>query len=162
MKVLTVLALTALVSCSSTNHLSQKTGGMHVSVKSHLHADVEVDMTRKIIGKAHHTRILGFHTQSSTNYADGVTYDTGMSGGGLFGFFGPGMEEAAKSAAAYNATVPNKADVLVAPQYLVKVKSYFFGAYKEVHAQVWGYSGKVRDIKPAKDGHKSGHMANVE
>ena len=154
MKVLTVLALTALVSCSTTNNLSQKTGGMYVSVTSNLHADVEVDMSKKIVGKAHHTRILGFHTKSSTNYADGVTYDTGSTGGGLFGFFGPGMEEEAKSAAAYNATVPNKADVLVAPQYLVKVKSYFFGAYKEVQAQVWGYSGKVRNITPEKYGNK--------
>ena len=161
MKFLTVLALAALVSCSSTNHLSHNPPRTNVSVKSHLHADVEVDMTKKIIGKARHTRILGFHTQTSTNYADGVTYDTGSSGGGLFGFFGPGMEEAAKSAAAYNATVPNKADVLVAPQYLVKVKSYFFGAYKEVTAQVWGYSGKVRNITQAKNGHK-GSVAHTE
>lgn len=161
MKVLSILALTAFVSCSTTNHLSQKTGGMNVSVRSNLHADVEVDMTKKIIGKAHHVRILGIHTESSRNYADGVTYDTGAGGGGLFGFFGPGMEESAKSAAAYNATVPNKADVLVAPQYLVKVKSYFFGAYKEVHAQVWGYSGKVRNITPARDGNKA-HMARTE
>lgn len=160
MKFLTIALLTILASCSSTNHLSQKTGGLDVSLRSNLEADVDVDMTKKIVGKAHHVRIFGIHTQSSTNYADGVTYDGANGGGGLFGFFGPGMEEAAKSAAAYNATVPNKADVLVAPQYLVKVKSYVFGLYKEVHAQVWGYSGKVRDIKKAPA--KPGHLANVE
>jgi hypothetical protein len=147
MKFLALFGLVALVSCSTTNHLSQKSGGMSVSVISNLEAEVDVDMTKKIIGKAHHVRILGIHTQSSTNYADGVTYDGGNSGGGLFGFFGPGMEEAAKSAAAYNATVPAKADVLVAPQYLVKVRNYVFGLYKEVQVQVWGYSGKVRNIK---------------
>jgi hypothetical protein len=148
MKFLTIVSLIAFVSCSTTNNLSQKSSGLDVSVKSRLEADVDVDMTKKIVGKAHHVRIFGIHTQSSRNYADGVTYN-GSTGGGLFGFFGPGMEEEAKSAAAYNATVPNRADVLVAPQYLVKVKSYVFGLYKEVQAQVWGYSGKVRNIKQA-------------
>lgn len=148
MKFLALAGLFALVSCSTTNHLSQRSGGMNVSVISNLEADVDVDMSKKIVGKAHHVRIFGIHTQNSTNYADGVTYDGGNGGGGgLFGVFGPGMEEAAKSAAAYNATVPNKADVLVAPQYLVKVKNYVFGLYKEVKVQVWGYSGKVRNIR---------------
>lgn len=147
MKLFALVGLIALVSCSSANHLSQKTGGMNVSVISNLEADVDVDMSKKIVGKAHHVRILGIHTQSSKNFADGVTYDGGAGGGGLFGVFGAGMEEEAKSAAAYNATVPNKADVLVAPQYLVKVKNYVFGLYKEVSVQVWGYSGKVRNIR---------------
>lgn len=149
MKFLSVVALFALVSCSTTNHMSQKAGGLNVAVKSNLQADLDVDMSKKIVGKAHHVRVLGIHTQESMNYADGVSYD-GASGGGMMSFFGPGMEEAAKSAAAYNATVANKADVIVAPQYIVKVKSYFFGAYKEVTAQVWGYGAKIRDIKQVK------------
>ncbi len=152
MKFVLILALTVLASCSSTNNLSQKSGALNVSLKSNLHADVDVDMQKKIVGKAHHIRVFGIHTQSSTNYADGITYDgSAGNGGGLFGFFGPGMEESAKSAAAYNATVPHKADVLVAPQYLVKVNSYFFGIYKEVHVQVWGYAGKIRNIRQASE-----------
>lgn len=150
MKLLPIAALSFLAACSTTNNLSQKSGNLNVNLKSNLQADVEVDMSKKIMGKAHHVRILGFHTAKSTNYADGVNYDGGSSSsGGLFGMFGPGMEEEAKSAAAYNATVPNKADVIVAPQYFVKVKSYFFGIYKEVQAQVWGYSGKITNIKKA-------------
>lgn len=152
MKFLTVLALAALVSCSHHNNYKQHAGSLDVSVHSHLEADLDIDMTKKIVGKATHVRIFGIHTESSTNYADGVNY--GGSSGGLFGFFGPGMEEAAKSAAAYKATVPNKADVIVAPQYLVKVKSYFFGAYKEVEAQVWGYGAKVKNIKHAPESHR--------
>lgn len=147
MKFSAIVCVFFLVSCSTRNHMSQRAGGVDVSVKSQLSADVDVDMTRKIVGKATHVRIFGIHTQSSRNYAEGVTYQTEGNGGGMFGLFGPGMEEEAKSAAAYNATVPSKADILVAPQYLVKVKSYFFGAYKEVQAQVWGYAGKIRDIK---------------
>ncbi len=161
MKFVLILALAVFASCSSTNNLSQKSGALNVSLKSNLHADVDVDMQKKIVGKAHHIRIFGIHTQTSTNYADGITYDGASGGGGLFGFFGAGMEESAKSAAAYNATVPHKADVLVAPQYLVKVNSYFFGLYKEVHCQVWGYAGKIRNIRQAADS-KSGHMANAQ
>lgn len=161
MKFMSILALAFLASCSTTNNLSQKGGGYNVQVKTNLQADLDVDMSKKIIGKARHVRILGFHTETSTNYADGVTYDGGAAGGGLFGFFsGGGMEEAAKSAAAYKATVPNKADVLVAPQYLLKVTSYFFGAYKEVTAQVWGYSGKIRNIKQVES--KSHTLATAE
>ncbi|MES2526737.1 MAG: hypothetical protein V4598_06605 [Bdellovibrionota bacterium] len=160
MKLILVSALAFLASCSTTNNLSQKSGGLNVAVKTNLQADLDIDMSKKIIGKAKHVRILGFHTESSKNYADGVTYDGGSAGGGLFGMFGGGMEESAKSAAAYNATVPNKADVLVAPQYLLKVTSYFFGAYKEVSAQVWGYSGKIRNIKQVET--RSNSMAGVQ
>jgi hypothetical protein len=145
MRILALAGLVALVSCSHTNHMSQRSGGMHVAVNTNLEADIDVDMSKKIVGKAHHVRILGIHTQSSRNYAEGVTYDTDNSGG--FAIFGPGMEEETKAAAAYNATVPNKADVLVAPQYLVKVRSYVFGLYKEVSVQVWGYSGKLKQIR---------------
>ena len=74
MKFLTIALLTVLASCSTTNNLSQKSGGLNVSLRSNLEADVEVDMTKKIVGKAHHVRIFGIHTQSSTNYADGVTF----------------------------------------------------------------------------------------
>lgn len=149
MKFVLILALGGLVSCAS-NNLSQKSAPLNVSLKSNLHADIDVDMQKKIVGKAHHMRIFGIHTQSSTNYADGVTYE-GSSQGGGFGFFGPGMEEEAKSAAAYNATVPHKVDVLVAPQYLVKVNSFLFGLFKEVHVQVWGYGGKIRNIRQTTD-----------
>jgi hypothetical protein len=107
-------------------------------------------MSKKIMGKAHHIRIFGFHTKKSLNYADGVSYGVDSSSGGPLSFMGSGMEEEAKSAAAYNAAVSNKADVIVAPQYFVKVKSYVFGLYKEVNAQIWGYSGKIIDIKKSK------------
>lgn len=141
----TILSLIALASCSTTHHLSQKAGKLDVSVKGNLQAEVEVDMQKKIVGKSHYSRLFGLiDLNGSKNYADGVTYD---GEGGGFLFFGGGVVEDAKSAAAYNATVPNKADILVAPQYLVKVNSWFFGAYKEVTAQVWGYAGKIKNIK---------------
>jgi hypothetical protein len=142
---LTLLTAFLLVGCSSKAHLAQRSGNLDLQVKSRLQADIEVDMQKKIVGRSYHSSVFGIDIKSSRNYADGVTYgdQKGKSG---FLFFGPGIVEEAKSAAAYNATVPNKADVLVAPQYHVKVNSWFFGLYKEVHAQVWGYAGKIRNI----------------
>ena len=146
MKIFTLAtSMLFLVSCSTTMNRSQRSGALDVKVKSDLHADLDVDMSKKIQGTAHHTKLFGFiDIKSSNNYADGVAYDGVGSGGS---FFGGGIVEEAKSAAAYKAVVPNQADVLVAPQYLIKVESYLFGAWKEVTAQVSGYAGKIRNIK---------------
>ncbi|MBA2403752.1 MAG: hypothetical protein H0V66_03190 [Bdellovibrionales bacterium] len=143
---LAILASTILMTgCSTSVNRSQKSGSLDVRVRSDLQAEMDVDMTKKIAGTAHHTKLLGiFNIKSSQNYADGVAYDGGDSG---FSLFGGGIVEETKSAAAYNAVVPNKADVLVAPQYLIKVKSYFFGAWKEVSTQVSGYAGRIRNIR---------------
>lgn len=153
MKVLSiaVLASTILMTgCSTTYNKSQKSGSLDVKVRSDLQADMDVDMTKKITGAASHTKLFGLiDIKSSQNYADGVAYD---AGGGGFSLFSGGVVEDTKSAAAYNAVVPAKADVLVAPQYLIKVKSYFFGAWKEVTAQVSGYAGRIKNIKQSQKG----------
>jgi len=145
---LAIIASTlTLVSCSSTINRSQKSGSLDVKVRSDLQADMDVDMSKKIQGSAHHTKLFGvIDIKSSKNYADGVAYDGASQG---FSLFNGGIVEDAKSAAAYNAVVPNKADVLVAPQYMIKVESYFFGAWKEVTAQVSGYAGKIKNIRPS-------------
>jgi hypothetical protein len=141
-----VMASAFLVSCSTTTNRSQKSGSLDVRVKSDLQADMDIDMSKKISGTAHHTKLFGiFDIKTSKNYVDGVAYDGGASGMSLLG---PSMVDETKSAAAYNAVVPNKADVIVAPQYHIKVESWFFGAWKEVTAQVTGYAGRITNIKP--------------
>lgn len=148
MKVLSIAVIAStmlLASCSSTMNRSQKSGSLDVKVRSDLQADVDVDMSKKIQGTAKHTKLFGvIDIKSSRNYADGVAFDGGGSG---FSLFAGGIVDDTKSAAAYNAVVPNKADVLVAPQYMIKVESYFFGAWKEVTAVVSGYAGRIKDIK---------------
>ena len=146
--VLVMASAFLMTSCSTTVNKSQKSGSLDVKVKSDLQADMEVDMSKKIIGTAFHTKLFGlFDIKTSQNYADGVGYD----GVNSSGWFSAGVIEETKSAAAYNAVVPNKADVIIAPQYLIKVKSYFLGAYKEVTAQVSGYAGRIKNISaPAK------------
>ncbi len=146
MKVLALVAsLAFLVSCSHTTNRSQESSNLDVRLRSDLIADVDVDMTKKIQGQSRSTRIFWIPVRQPTFFADGVGYDA--SSGGGFLFFGGGMEDEAKSAAAYNAVIPNKADVIVAPQYIVKSESVFFGLWKEVTAQVQGYAGRVRNIR---------------
>ena len=100
------------VGCSTNMHKSQKGGLLDVKVKSDLQADVEVDMSKKIAGTASHSRLFGlFYVKNSQNFVDGVSFDGENSG-----WFSSGIVDSTKSAAAYNAVVPNKADVLVAPQ----------------------------------------------
>lgn len=146
MKFITTITFAALVlatGCANHIHKNQDTAAMDVKVRANLMADVEVDMTKKIQGSAHQSRVLGFiWIKHAHHYADGVAY----SAAGESSFFGPGIVEQTKSAAAYKAVVPTKSDLIVAPQYTIKEKSYFFGAYTEVTATVSGYSGKVKNI----------------
>lgn len=147
MKIISSLCLLMLfASCSTTYNKNHTSGNLDVKVTSNLEADVNVDMSKKISGQAQHSKLFGlFNIKSSANYVDGVNYSGGSEG---FSFFSGGVVEDAKSAAAFNAIQPAKADIIVAPQYLVKVESWFFGAFKEVTAQVTGYAGYIRNIKP--------------
>ena len=143
--IFTALLFSSLFSCSTAMNKSQDSGMVNAEVKGNLHADIDVDMTKKIQGTAHQAKLFGFiWLRTAHHFADGVGY-SGAGGGS--GWFGPGMEEETKSAAAYKAVVPNKADIIVAPQYVTKVHSYFFGAYKEVTATVTGYAGRIKNIR---------------
>lgn len=129
--------------CTSVNK-SQRNSSINISVESHLDAHIDVDMSRKITGTAVEVRVLGITTKSSKYYADGVSYNG--AGGSLFG----GIAELAKAGAAYRAVRSEKnVDVIVAPQYVIKEKS-FFPFYKKVIATVTGYPGKIRSIKKSK------------
>ena len=111
-------------------------------LSSDLIADVDVDMTKKIQGQARTTRLFWIPIRHPNYFPEGVGYD---AGGGVFLFFGGGMEYEAKSAtAAYNAVVPNKVDVIVARSTSLS----FFGFWKEVTVHVRGYAGRVRNIRP--------------
>ena len=141
-----ILATFLVTGCSTKIHKSQNSGSLELKVKSDLQVDVDVDMSKKIAGNASHSTLFGlFDIKSSQNYVDGVSYNGDSSG-----WFSNGLVDSTKSAAAYNAIVPARADVIVAPQYLIKVKSYFFGAFKEVTAKVTGYAGKIRNISNTK------------
>jgi len=142
----TLLSLSFLfIGCSTTLNKSQPAGALNLHVQSKLDADVEVDMNRQVKGSAHQVKLLWiFPIKQSKRFVDGVNYSSGDTG---FKFFSGGVEDETKAAAAYNAVIPNNVEVLVAPQYTIKVKSYFFGAWKEVTASVTGYAGKIKGFK---------------
>jgi len=145
MKFMIVLTLAFIFTGCSSVHKSQKSGSIDLGVKSDLRADIDVDMSKKIMGTAQHSRLFGLiYVKSSENFAEGVTYN---NEGESFLNFWEGIETNTKRAAAYNAVSTNKADIIVAPQYIIKVKSYLFGAWKEVTAQISGYSGTIKNIK---------------
>jgi hypothetical protein len=147
-KIFTLLFLASVLSsCSTTFNKNQSSGALDIQLKSNLNADVEVDMSKKIQGAASATKLFSFITLSGPNqYADGVVYGTEGSGSG-FSFFGPGVAEEVKSAAVSNAVTAAKAELIIAPQYILKTKSVLFGLYKEVSVQVSGYAGRVKTIK---------------
>jgi hypothetical protein len=142
-----ILFLTISLSACSTNfNKSQIGGALDVHVKSNLSADVEVDMSKKIQGLASATKWLFLFTATGPNqYADGVAFNADGSNSG--GIFGPGIVEEVKAAAVYNAVTSGKAEIIVAPQYIMKTKSVFLGFYKEISVQVSGYAGRIKTIK---------------
>ena len=142
--VILILSMSFLFSCSTTTNRNQKSSALDVSLTSRLEAELDIDMSKKIHGTAKQSKLFGFiNIHSAKDYVDGVNYDGSGSG---FSLFSGGVVEDTKSAAAYNAVVPNKADVIVAPQYVVRVHS-FLGIYKEVTALVSGYAGRIKDIR---------------
>ncbi len=139
--------MSLLSSCSTTVNRNQSSSALDIHLRSNLEADVEVDMSKKIQGVASATKLFSIITLAGPDqFADGVVYHAGGEGGG-FSLFGPGVADEVKSAAVNNAVMSAKAEIIVAPQYLMRTKSVFFGAYKEVSVQVTGYAGKIKTIK---------------
>ena len=144
-----VVLLVSLFSCliftsCTTINKSQRNGSIDIEIQGKLSADIDVDMNRVLKGTASESRLFGVITLASTNhYLDGVSYNGGKSSS----FFGEGLAGKAKAAAAYNALRGKKdVDILVAPQYAIKVKNVL-GIYRKVTATVMGYAGKIKRIK---------------
>ena len=145
--IFTLLLISLLSSCSTTFNKNEKSGALGINLVSNLDAEVEVDMTKKVQGTATAKKLFSIFTISGPNsFADGVVYNPNESDGG-FSFFGPGVAEEVKSAAVSNAMVNSKAEIIVAPQYVMRTKSVFFGMYKEVTVNVTGYAGSLKSIK---------------
>jgi hypothetical protein len=135
---LALISILFLTSCASMNK-SQMAVPLGGHVESRLKADIAVDMTKKLKGQASATKLFGFFEISGpTKFADGVFAD---AGGGILAF---GGNEGVKSGAAYNAVTSGKADVIVAPQYVIETQNYF--VFSTVKATVTGYPGMIRKI----------------
>lgn len=81
---------------------------------------------------------VGVDSGISFSVKDGVKLD-----GKLFSFANK-SEHDARSAAAYRATVSAKADMILAPQYVITVKDYVI--YKSINCRVKGYPGYIKGV----------------
>ena len=150
-----VLLLTTLVACR-TETASQPVAELTSSIRTHLAADVSVDMSRKLSGSARKTRLLFFMIESPNKFIEGAFIS---SDGGLFSWISGSNFGDVQSAAAYNA-VYGKADVLVNPQWVIEHEDYLL--FTVTKAEVTGYPGTIRSIHEEDDnGRKTGPRAQA-
>lgn len=127
-----------------TIHTSQHSGPLDVRVVAPLKADVSVG--EKITGTASSVNLFWlFNLGMPDKFADGVLYNTEAKEGPRVSWFIP--IENIKAAAVYDAVSKSKADVIVAPKYVVEYNDYLL--FRRVHVTVTGYKGTINGIKTA-------------
>ena len=131
-----LLALVLLLSACSATHVSQPGSTLVSKVEAPLHAEISVG--NKIYGVAKNTKVLGVFNFGPHKFADGVNYGTDLEQNL--------RDEYAeiKAAAAYQATHKAKADVIIAPRYIIESHNYVL--YKTTVARVEGYKGIINRI----------------
>lgn len=127
-----------------TIHTSQHSGPLDVRVVAPLKADVAVG--EKITGTASSVNLLWlFNLGGPDRFADGVAYNTEDKEVPRVSWFIP--IENIKAAAVYDAVSKSKADVIVAPKYVVEYNDYLL--FRTVQVTVIGYKGTINGIKTA-------------
>ncbi len=131
-----LLALFSGCSTLNTSQFSQPFGG---KVYANLRADVAVG--EKISGSASTVLLFGLITLGAPNkFADGIVYGGQQA---TVPFLNP--YEELKSAAAYNAVIDGRADVIIAPRYTLSSTNYFL--FKTLNATVSGYKGTLKGFR---------------
>lgn len=104
-------------------------------------ADLAVDQTSKLVGSSKSSFFLMFKVSGDNYFADGVRFP-GMSFGAV---------NAVKSSAAYNAlnSTENDFDIIVDPQYTVKVVKTLFTS--TVSVTVEGYGGTYSNFRTERE-----------
>ena len=132
----------ALATGCATKHISQYSSPLEVELKTAVTPQVTVG--GPIEGTAVLQRIL-FFTFGASQFADGVDYGLTAAPTGLFGgLFGDSLA-VGKAAAAYKACTANKADVILAPRYIIDSEDYL--VYQKSTYKVMGYKGTLTGIK---------------
>ena len=140
-----ISCLTALLlSACSTTYMSQYSAPLEVK----LQADVvpEVIAGDPIEGQADISRFICFKW-GADEFADGVDFGAGPGGDVGLGVFSS-MIPAGKAAAAYDACIRNKADIIIAPRYKIFVDDYWI--YEKQKFYVKGYKGTFKGLKKDK------------
>jgi hypothetical protein len=140
------LVLIVMVSSCSSINKSHLDSSVQVKIESHMDAQIDVDLTRKLTGYASGGYLLHLFKVSGDNkYLDGIAYNG--NDGGFLSF----LSKVAKvrGAAAYNAIRTTDADVLVNPQYIVEENNWN-PFYKLIKVKVVGNPGRIVAIKNRK------------
>ena len=131
MKKILLLTLFIFIGCSSINK-SVIASPVEVTTTTNINAKVKVG--DKINGTAKSRLLLGFFVLSGpTEFADGVFSSLVANPLNPTGSI--------KAAAAYNAIYTSGADIIVNPQYVVKVTRSIL--YTTIEVTVSGYNGKI-------------------
>lgn len=147
-----LLAVAVIASGCTTVSQSQPSGPLGVKVAAPMKADIEIG--EKVSGTASGT-ILCFFVQLGfpSKFAENVDYNyyTSWHSSPIAGISSIAQIAMGnlKSAAAYDAVTKGKADVLVAPKYIVEANDFWI--FQTLNVTVTGYKGTVKGIKPTEN-----------
>ena len=133
-----IAAALAMTGCMAT-HTNDAASGAKVCVGKKFDADI-VAGKQAVSGTATVHNLFGIITWGVSNFAD----DAFVSGNNSLQFVASPLT-VAKQGATYNACTANKADMLLAAKYNIKVSDFF--VYKSVKCDVTGYPGVIKGVK---------------
>jgi len=141
-----LVAVVVMVGCGTYVSQSQQSGPLGVKVAAPMKADIEVG--EKISGTASGTLLCGcLPIGLPKKFAEGVEYNYYHSWFPTrldFNFIERSVGQI-KAGAAYNAVAGSKADVIVAPKYIIEDNNYLL--FDTLNITVVGYKGTVKSIK---------------
>lgn len=135
-------ALASLVSSCTSTEVSKIGSPLPVEINTVLVQPTVETKNELITGSASVHSILGIISWGPSGQAIGVDF-----GFGPLAFTSP-SDNFARNAAAYDATTTAKADIILAPQYILTKKDYV--VYKKIHCEVKGYPGFLKGVKIVK------------
>ena len=132
-KIIIISSILLLVGCSTQN-VSTNSAPLHISLSQNVGADIDVG--RKISGEASASLLFGILQLPGgpNKFADGV-FESNLS----MNPFDPTAK--LKAAASYNAISSGHADIIVNPQYFIKITNFLL--IKHYTVEVTGYRGTV-------------------
>ena len=137
---LAACVIAAFSSGCSTHHFA-KTGAA-VDVVQFANVEAALEVGQPVEANVKVTEFLIFKFGLPNEFADGVAYGTGGTGGGfLAAILGGGVAEAAKAAAAYKALKPSESHVLLGARYELHIDDFFI--FKKYDVTVRGTSAKI-------------------
>ena len=136
-----VCAIAAFMTGCMSTHTNDAAASAKACVGKKFEADIQAGKT-KVSGSATIHNVLGLISWGVSSYADDAFVTTNTS---ALPFLAVSPLDVAKQGATYNACTANKADMLLAAKYNIKISDYL--VYKKIECQVAGFPGVVKGVK---------------